>query len=127
MALSSDSLRKDLMKVSHGEHFFAAPEEGIYSPEVTRLVYGELLRQAERLLERGESVVLDASWTSADDRARARLSALDKHAALVEVECVLDEAVAKERIARRLATMFDPSDATVEVYDHLAARADAWP
>lgn len=126
-ALSSDLLRREMIGVAHDEHSFAAPEEGIYAPEITHRVYGQMLRRAERLLERGESVVLDASWTSAGERARARSIAFDNHARLVEIECVLDESLAKERIERRLATMFDPSDATVEIYDHLAARADAWP
>ena len=48
-------------------------------------------------------------------------------AELVEVECVLDRAIAKERIARRLANPDNPSDATPDLVDHMAASREHWP
>ena len=46
---------------------------------------------------------------------------------LVEIECALDPTLARERIARRLSNPHNPSDATPELVDYMAARRDAWP
>jgi len=125
--LASDEVRKDVMGVAHGAHAWERPGRGIYRPEAVHLVYEELLRRAGQLLARGESVVLDASWAAASHRAAARRLAWDQHAEVVEVRCDLPRAVARERVARRAASGFDPSDATPEVVDHLMAKFDPWP
>lgn len=125
--LSTDELRKDLLGVAHDDHRIAQTDQGIYQPEITLRTYAELLREAGELLDRGESVVLDASWTVAEHRAQAADLAADHGASLVELECALDPAVARERIARRLASPFAVSDATPEVADALRGRRDPWP
>jgi aminoglycoside phosphotransferase family enzyme/predicted kinase len=125
--LSSDEVRKDVMGLGRGEHAYAKVGQGIYRPEATQIVYEELLRRADRLLERGESVVLDASWAGAPHRATARRLGWAHRAEVVEVRCELPVAVAKERVARRMASGFDPSDATPEVVEHLLAQFDPWP
>ena len=43
-----------------------------YAPEAVAAVYDELLRTAREHLEQGESVILDASWVSAEQRAQGR-------------------------------------------------------
>jgi len=125
--LRSDEIRKNLAGLSGTEHAFSEPDTGIYTPEFTRTVYAEMLREATMLLEMGESVVLDASWASADDRDNARQVAATTSSELVEIECVLDAAIAKERIARRLSSLQNPSDATPQIADHVRSRFDGWP
>jgi hypothetical protein len=125
--LSSDELRKDLAGVAHETHAFAAPDEGIYTPAMTERVYTELVRRAETLVALGESVVLDASWTSAAARAHAHDVAAATCTDLVELHCSLDPAIARERVMRRLVTSQSESDATPAIADHLAARMDPWP
>ena len=49
----------------------AAYGEGLYTTERTDALYAQLLHRAGELLVRGESVVLDASWTHARHRAAA--------------------------------------------------------
>jgi hypothetical protein len=44
-----------------------------------------------------------------------------------ELRCELPDALARERIARRMASIHNPSDATPELVDFVAARFDAWP
>ena len=43
-----------------------------YAPEAVAAVYDELLRTAREHLEQGESVILDASWVSADTTCQGR-------------------------------------------------------
>lgn len=125
--LASDEIRKDLTGTAHDEHRFAEPGAGIYRPEMVDATYREQCREAELLLAMGQGVVLDASWTSAQHRALARETARRCGAELVEIECAVDPAIARERIARRMLDVSNPSDATPEVVDFMAARRDPWP
>jgi predicted kinase len=127
MLLSSDELRKDLAGRQHDEHGDDAPDEGIYTPEQTDATYTTLLDRARSLLERGESVVLDASWSSASWRERARALAETMGARAIALDCFFDADVAKRRIAARIAVGGDPSDARPELVDVLRARREPWP
>ena len=125
--IHSDEVRKDIAQIGHDVHAFAAPGEGIYSAEMTESVYREMIRQAQALLERGESVVLDATWTTDAHRELVRALAAQQSVRLHELECQVAPAIARERIARRLANPWNPSDATPDIADHLLARRDRWP
>jgi aminoglycoside phosphotransferase family enzyme/predicted kinase len=125
--VSSDELRKDLAGVAHATHAFAPLDEGIYGEAMTERMYAELLDHARRLLELGESVVLDASWTTASRREAARAVARAAHADTIELRCTLDPVIAAERIEHRLASEASASDATPALAAQLALRADPWP
>ena len=125
--IRSDEVRKDIAGLGHDDHAWAEPGEGIYTAEMTAKVHDELRRQATLLLQRGESVVVDATWSSAQSRALMRACAELSAAEVDELQCVLPPAVARERIARRSASIYNPSDATPELVDHMLARFDPWP
>jgi len=127
VVLSSDEIRKDVGGIDRDAHAFADPDRGLYSPAARARVYDELLRDADRLLADGESVVLDASWSDLAQRERAESLAQHHSVDLDAVECVLDPAVARQRLERRLARGDAASDATPEIADHLRARWPAWP
>lgn len=123
--LRSDEVRKDLAGVGHLEHRRAGFREGLYAPEATEATYTELLDRARRLLEMGEPVVLDASWTDRRWRDAAAGVAREASSPLVELRCDAPADVAAARIAARGAT--DASDATTDVAGAMARVADAWP
>lgn len=127
MVLGTDELRKDLAGRGHLVRELSLPDEGIYAPDMSERTYSELLHRASKLLEQGESVVLDASWNNARHRRAAAELALAKGADLVELECVLDPHIARERIAARLLLGTDPSDARPELVDELRRRHEPWP
>ena len=124
--LRSDEVRKDLAAVGHRQPHAAEVDEDLYRPERVAQVYDELLDRARRLLARGESVVLDASWTSAHARRAAIDLARATNSDLVQLDCRVAPDVARARIASREPGS-DASDATPEVFDALANRADPWP
>lgn len=125
--LATDEVRKDVARASRDEHAFADPGEGIYDDATKAATYAELEREAELLLSGGTGVVLDATWAGAADREAVRRLAERTRVEIVEIECVLDPAIAKERIARRLANPDNPSDATPDLVDYMAARREPWP
>ena len=125
VVLRSDEIRRELQGRSSGP----APEFGTgrYNRSATDAVYDELLRRAERSLESGESVVLDASWTVHGRREAARALADRTSSDLVELCCDVDTAEAQARIARRLSEHSDASEATPELVAVMAERMDPWP
>lgn len=125
--LATDEIRHDVAQIPHGQHAFSRPDEGAYAPAVVRATYDEQLREARTVLASGRGVVLDASWSSAAQRNEARAAVEAMGVDLVEIECELDPAIARERIARRLANPDDPSDATPALFDVMVARRDPWP
>jgi len=125
--LRSDVVRKELSGVPVTESATAQLRRGIYSDDVTAQTYAELLRRARGLLERGESVVVDATWSSSDHRAVARQIAADTAADLVELRCDAPAYVATARAAQRALKERDASDADPSIALALAESADAWP
>jgi uncharacterized protein len=125
--LRSDEVRKDLAGVARTERAAAPFQKGLYRPEATAATYRELLERARRLLERGEPVVLDASWTDRRYRTAAEAVAGETSSELVEVECMAPAAVAAERLQKRASVGADVSDATPSVAAAMVATADPWP
>ncbi|MEP9383783.1 AAA family ATPase [Nocardioides cheoyonin] len=124
VVLSSDRVRKELAGVDPDDHTSAAAfGEGIYAPEWTRRTYAELLDRAAALLARGESVVLDASWSDPEDRRHAAALAETAYTDLTALRCVLDPGLAADRIRRRQAV----SDADEQIASLMRDREQPWP
>lgn len=132
VVLSSDEVRKELAGLDHRTDAAAPFRSGLYAPRYTAATYAELFRRAGLALRDGVCVVLDASWTDADQRRAARRLAAQHHAAVTEVRCVAPDAVCHHRLAMRAlrrAASSDPgvSDAGPDVHRSMAALADPWP
>lgn len=120
--LASDRVRHEVL----GAPDPGAPDPGAegfgagrYAEGGVGAVYDELLRRAEALLGRGETVVLDASWTDPARRAAALELAARAHARPVVLRCTAPAEVAADRIRRRAPGF---SDATPEVAARMAAE-----
>jgi uncharacterized protein len=124
VVLGSDTVRKELAGLPPRQHAAAAYNAGLYSPAWTGHTYAELLSRAGKLLAQGESVILDASWTSAAQRASAARLALAASADLVQLRCEARADLAAQRLRQRTG---DTSDAEPDVAEHLRAAADPWP
>lgn len=123
VVLSTDRVRKEIAGLDPQVHAPAAFGTGIYTPEHTQATYAAILHRAEQLLRRGESVVLDGTWSSAADRHRAAELAARTHADLVELRCEIDEATAR----RRFVTRDSLSDADEGVAARMRTDTDPWP
>lgn len=121
--ISSDRVRKELAGIAPESSARAPLHEGIYSHGHTRATYDEILARAESLLARGESVVLDASWTDPEDRETAASVARLTSSRLVSLRCSLDE----ERAAARIFARTGISDADDAIAAALRHEAAPWP
>jgi aminoglycoside phosphotransferase family enzyme/predicted kinase len=124
--LRSDVLRKQLAGHRPEDRLGAPFSEGLYSTESRAQTYDEMLRRAQIALELGESVVLDASWSSERFRSAARAVATATCSDLYEIECHASAAVAAARMRARRAAGTDASDADPAIAERLAARFDDW-
>ena len=112
--LSSDVVRRELYPDPAGR----------YDEAATRRTYAEMLQRAEVALERGESVVLDATWREASLRAAAREVADRTSAVLTELQCVVEDSVAERRLANRRD---DVSEADIDVFLAMRHAFAPWP
>ncbi len=122
--LSSDRLRKELAGIEPHQHVPADYGTGIYTRSCTERTYAELVSRAVGLLGLGESVVLDATWTSAQHRQAAAAAADRAAADLVQLCCSAPLQVIASRLASRAGGV---SDATPAIAAQLAAEQEPWP
>ncbi|MER7542925.1 AAA family ATPase [Spirillospora sp. NPDC127506] len=122
--LSSDRVRKELAGLAPLDSAAAPYGTGLYTEEWSRRTYRELADRAARLLRLGETVVLDASWTSKEQRDLAALVAEHEHAPLTSLRCEAPQALAAERIRDRAP---GASDADAAVAAAMRAHAAPWP
>jgi uncharacterized protein len=122
--VSSDPVRKELAGLAPQAPATAAYGEGIYGAGWTERTYAELLARAERLLERGESVILDASWSHAAHRDLATDMAARTNGMLFAQRCETMPEVAIAWLRRRTHSV---SDADERIAEAMTAHADPWP
>ncbi|MEU8617828.1 AAA family ATPase [Streptomyces sp. NPDC048623] len=121
--LSSDRLRKELAGIPADQPAPAPYGEGLYTPEWTDRTYAALLARASALLSRGESVVLDATWSHARQREAAARVAERTSADLVALRCRVPDEMTAARLEARTA---GPSDAGPDVALAMADREPPW-
>ncbi|MGW5419424.1 bifunctional aminoglycoside phosphotransferase/ATP-binding protein [Streptomyces sp. NPDC003943] len=121
--LSTDRLRKELAGIPAEQPASAPYGEGLYTPERTATTYAALLEHAAGLLSRGESVVLDATWSNAAQREAAHRTAERAGADLVALHCRIPDEMTAARLKGRAT---GPSDADLDVALAMAAREPPW-
>ncbi|MCD2195267.1 AAA family ATPase [Actinomycetospora endophytica] len=124
VVVSTDPLRKELAGISPADSAAAGYGEGLYDDDHTAATYAAARERADVLLARGESVVLDASWTDAAERDRATDLARAAHAQLTCLECRAPREITEPRIRSRRGSA---SDATPLVAAVMSLDADPWP
>jgi len=122
--LNSDRIRKELAGLPAETSARAPYCRGIYTAEWTERTYAELLRRAAVLLARGESVIADASFVSARQRAAAAAAADDASADLVQLRCNASSELAARRMAARTGGVFDADQA---IASQMRAAMEPWP
>ncbi|MCG3754130.1 MULTISPECIES: AAA family ATPase [Amycolatopsis] len=122
--LQSDRIRKEIAGIDPERHAPADYRHGIYTPQWTALTYSELARRTAALLGLGESVVLDASWTSAHEREAIAAVAGQSGSRLCALRCTAPDALRERRLTTRTGSL---SDAGPAVSREMAEDAAPWP
>lgn len=125
--LHSDEVRKELAGIAVTTHDRPTLDTGIYTPEWNLRTYTALCDRARERLERGLSVVLDASWSDPRFRDQAVRVAAETSSDVVAFRCAAPLDVTTARAASRASIGTDASDAVGETVETLAARYAPWP
>lgn len=121
---SSDVVRKQLLGIDPSERRIEPIDSGIYSPEVTERTYQALIDSAQPWLERGVSVVLDASYLQQTPRLAAVQLARQSNVRFLALECEASETVIRGRLADRGNEDQATSDGRWEVYEAQQKRRE---
>jgi predicted kinase len=125
--LSSDELRKQDAGIDALDRATAEYGTGLYRPASVEATYEQMLARARVVIDRGESVVLDASFAQSRWRAAAIAMAEDARADVVELHCQLSPDMAAERLRERALRHADASDADPAVARAMTGSFAAWP
>ena len=119
--LRADVLRKQIQGLSPLERRLVSYDTGIYSPLVTEQTYDALFERAAQALARGESAIIDASFSRLSHRKRARELAIQTEARFRLVECSAPQTVIRKRLEDRMTKQNDPSDGRWEIFQRQKA------
>ena len=97
----SDLVRKELFGIEPYNVMNEPFEKGIYSKGAGSLTYGKLLLLAQEQIETGDSVILDATFSTIHQRGEALRLARDTDANIVFVECLSPVNLSKARLMKR--------------------------
>jgi aminoglycoside phosphotransferase family enzyme/predicted kinase len=125
--LRSDELRKQRAGLAPRARAEASYKEGLYSQSVTDATYVALFEEAQLLLEDGQSVIIDASFSRSEWRAAAAALAAHVSAVHVEVRCTLPTETAADRLRQRGIRGTDVSDADTAIAAAMQGDFDEWP
>jgi predicted kinase len=116
--IHSDTVRKCLAGLAPTTPARFEFGQGIYSEDFSQRTYTEIRRQAEELLEGGATrVILDASFKSAEERARIRELGRKKRTRVVFLYCLCPQEVVRERLLQRAKNTSAISDGRLELLD----------
>lgn len=113
---NSDLVRKELAGISPTDNLRQAVDTGIYSREFSRKTYQALLEKAEAVLQRGESVILDASYQYIRDRVDIRSLAKKLGCKVYFILCQCSEPEMQRRMDLRALDPAAVSDGRWEIY-----------
>lgn len=113
---NSDVVRKELAGFSPSSSQKEAVDQGIYSKEFSQKTYSALLEHAEKDIEEGKAVVLDASYQSRFERDRVCELAKKLNVPAFFILCECPEEVMKQRMETRSLDPNAVSDGRWEIY-----------
>jgi len=99
--ISSDPMRKELAGLDPYEKREEEFDKGLYSPEMTELVYTTMVERARNALKQGKGVILDATFSQKRWRDMARKMAKELGAPCLLVITTAPPEVVKERLDKR--------------------------
>jgi predicted kinase len=125
--LQSDVIRKELAGLDPLHHARSSFGTGLYTPAMIDQTYEEMCARARQLLGMGQSIILDASFSTERHRRIAMAVAESTSSDSYEVRCLLPTAEAARRLIARHVNHTDASDADPEIAARMAQQFDPWP
>lgn len=113
--IRSDIERKRLFGITPDQDAHAEPEQGIYRREATHKTYLKLLELSETIIDAGLPVIVDATFSTAEQRQLFKELATKKQVRFIILEFITSEETLKQRIRNRTQ---DVSDADIHILEN---------
>lgn len=113
--IRSDVERKRLFKINPDQESYENVEQGIYSAEATKKTYSKLLELAEDIIDACLPVIVDATFSTSEQRKLFKELATKKQVRFIILEFVASYETLKQRIRKRKN---DVSDADINVLEN---------
>lgn len=114
--LNSDRIRKALAGLQPTDKRPESWGQGIYSKEFSELTYSKMIEEAETRLRKGETVILDASFSKKVYREKIIKLAESMSVPYFFVYCYCSEEETKRRLDKRAGNAQAVSDGRWEIY-----------
>ena len=114
--IRTDILRKELSNIKTTERRYEDFGAGIYSADISNLVYEKALDLAEQKIKQGKAVIIDASFKKRAQRQKAEDLAKNLHVRFYILECVCPDEITKERLGKRVLKNNNISDGRWELF-----------
>jgi hypothetical protein len=122
--ISSDEVRKELARIPATQHEYVPWGKGIYGNDFTEKTYKRMNEIAERVLRRGKSVVVDASFGKKTERAAIYAIAKATDAKFTCIELVCPEHEIRSRLETRVDEQRTISDGRWAIFPDQKANFD---
>jgi uncharacterized protein len=108
--LSSDITRKQLFNLQPNHPEVVNFADGIYSETATALTYGKILLLSQEHIEKGQSIIIDATYSRKSQRMELIRFARDMDVNLIFIHCKVPLEILRKRLRKR-EIQADVSDA----------------
>jgi aminoglycoside phosphotransferase family enzyme/predicted kinase len=119
---SSDRIRKTMADQPLTERTPDSERTSLYSYEMSNKTYGRLLKKTEEQLEKGESVILDATFSNKQGRGQFVQMFKSRQVNYYLIEVQASDEIIKERLQSRENREDVISDARLEDFEKLSER-----
>jgi len=113
--INTDLVRKEAAGIDPYEQHHDQYNTGLYDPKKIDETYELVMKHASSSLQKGENIVLDATFQKKKYRQMARHLAATHHATMIIVQCICPDAIVKKRLEDRVKKK-SISDGRWEVY-----------
>jgi len=113
--IRSDIERKRLFNIKPGQNSREKTGQGIYNKEATAKTYLKLLELSEDIIDSGFPVIVDATFSTTEQRQLFKELATQKHVRYIIIEFIASHETLKKRIRNRA---HDVSDADINILEN---------
>ncbi|MGB5218584.1 MAG: AAA family ATPase [Smithella sp.] len=114
--IRTDVIRKEIFALQPSDKRYEDFGKGIYSDDVSRLVYQKIFELAGQKIKEGKSVIIDASFKKREERQSALHLAETLGVQFYILECFCPDGITRQRLERRMLNNDNVSDGRWELF-----------
>ena len=114
--IRTDVIRKDIFALQPTDRCYEDFGQGIYSNDVSRLVYQKIYDLAGQKIKQGKPVIIDASFKKREERQNALHLAESLDVQFYILECFCPDDIIRQRLERRRLNNDNASDGRWELF-----------